>query len=99
MPNTTRGFLGRRRDAGPELPPGQHLTDGFPVLSTGPTPLSLEVLLDGVRTDDRSVMAHSYGDYTTSGVIGGGRNAMHGGSERGLWESAMKGVQDDCLGS
>lgn len=36
----TRGFFGRRRD--PELanriPPGQSLTDGFPVLSAGPTP-------------------------------------------------------------
>jgi DMSO/TMAO reductase YedYZ molybdopterin-dependent catalytic subunit len=36
----TRGFLGRRRDAGTEsrLPPGQSLTAGFPVLSAGPTP-------------------------------------------------------------
>jgi len=36
----SRGFMGRRRD--PEqagrLPPGQYLTDGFPVLSAGPTP-------------------------------------------------------------
>jgi DMSO/TMAO reductase YedYZ molybdopterin-dependent catalytic subunit len=35
----SRGFLGRRREveAG-RLPPGQYLTDGFPVLSAGPTP-------------------------------------------------------------
>ncbi|HVW93550.1 MAG TPA: sulfite oxidase-like oxidoreductase [Devosia sp.] len=36
----TRGFFGRHRD--PEdaarLPPGQHLTHDFPVLSAGPTP-------------------------------------------------------------
>lgn len=36
----SRGFRGRRSD--PEtagrLPPGQYLTDGFPVLSAGPTP-------------------------------------------------------------
>lgn len=36
----SRGFLGRRRS--PEdvtrLPPGQYRTDGFPVLSAGPTP-------------------------------------------------------------
>lgn len=38
MPDTTRGFVGRRRDPSPDLPPGQHLTEGFPVLSTGPTP-------------------------------------------------------------
>jgi DMSO/TMAO reductase YedYZ molybdopterin-dependent catalytic subunit len=31
------GFAGRRRD-GTELPPGQYLTEDFPVLSAGPTP-------------------------------------------------------------
>jgi DMSO/TMAO reductase YedYZ molybdopterin-dependent catalytic subunit len=31
------GFSGRRR-GGVELPPGQYLTEGFPVLSAGPTP-------------------------------------------------------------
>jgi DMSO/TMAO reductase YedYZ molybdopterin-dependent catalytic subunit len=36
----TRGFEGRRRDDAPEgrVPPGQYLTEGFPVLSAGPTP-------------------------------------------------------------
>lgn len=33
----SRGFRGRRED-GPRLPPGQHLTRDFPVLSAGPTP-------------------------------------------------------------
>jgi DMSO/TMAO reductase YedYZ molybdopterin-dependent catalytic subunit len=32
------GFLGRRRTEDPRLPPGQYQTDGFPVLSAGPTP-------------------------------------------------------------
>jgi DMSO/TMAO reductase YedYZ molybdopterin-dependent catalytic subunit len=32
------GFTGRRRSSGPQLPPGQYLTEGFPVLSAGPTP-------------------------------------------------------------
>jgi DMSO/TMAO reductase YedYZ molybdopterin-dependent catalytic subunit len=32
------GFHGRRRDAGRPLPPGQYLTEDFPVLSAGPTP-------------------------------------------------------------
>jgi DMSO/TMAO reductase YedYZ molybdopterin-dependent catalytic subunit len=40
MSRITRGF--RRRHAelpdGAELPPGQYLTEGFPVLSAGPTP-------------------------------------------------------------
>lgn len=36
----TRGFLGRHRepDEAARLPPGQHLTQDFPVLSAGPTP-------------------------------------------------------------
>ncbi|MEA5455845.1 sulfite oxidase-like oxidoreductase [Sinomonas sp. JGH33] len=32
------GFMGRRRRESPALPPGQYLTEGFPVLSAGPTP-------------------------------------------------------------
>jgi DMSO/TMAO reductase YedYZ molybdopterin-dependent catalytic subunit len=122
MSNTTRGFVGRRRDRNPDLPPGQHLTDGFPVLSTGPTPrvstdawtliirtgvdiwkqwtweefrslpsstfttdihcvtswsklgtrwrgVSLDVLLDGLPTTDRYVMARCYGGYTTNHAL------------------------------
>ena len=40
MTPITRGFRGRRRDdaEGERVPPGQHLTDDFPVLSAGPTP-------------------------------------------------------------
>jgi len=37
----SRGFVGRAREAGDKaarVPPGQYLTDGFPVLSAGPTP-------------------------------------------------------------
>ena len=34
----TRGFSGRNRDENPALPPGQYLTEDFPVLSAGPTP-------------------------------------------------------------
>jgi DMSO/TMAO reductase YedYZ molybdopterin-dependent catalytic subunit len=36
----TRGFMGRHREPGEaaRLPPGQHLTHDFPVLSAGPTP-------------------------------------------------------------
>jgi DMSO/TMAO reductase YedYZ molybdopterin-dependent catalytic subunit len=32
------GFFGRRRESGPQLPPGQYLVRDFPVLSAGPTP-------------------------------------------------------------
>ena len=34
---TTEGFAGRAPNV--NLPPGQHLTQGFPVLSSGPTPV------------------------------------------------------------
>jgi DMSO/TMAO reductase YedYZ molybdopterin-dependent catalytic subunit len=34
----TRGFSGRGRENNPALPPGQYLTEDFPVLSAGPTP-------------------------------------------------------------
>jgi hypothetical protein len=35
----TRGFQGRRSQSeSKRLPPGQHLTGDFPVLSAGPTP-------------------------------------------------------------
>ena len=37
MPVVSRGFSGRRRDDA-ALPPGQYLTEDFPVLSAGPTP-------------------------------------------------------------
>jgi DMSO/TMAO reductase YedYZ molybdopterin-dependent catalytic subunit len=34
----SRGFSGRRRTPDEALPPGQYLTEDFPVLSAGPTP-------------------------------------------------------------
>jgi DMSO/TMAO reductase YedYZ molybdopterin-dependent catalytic subunit len=34
----SRGFTGRKREPHDELPPGQYLTEDFPVLSAGPTP-------------------------------------------------------------
>lgn len=52
----TRGFTGRQRpmDVASRIPPGQHLVEGFPVLSAGPVPsVSLDKwnfeLKDGVR--------------------------------------------------
>ena len=39
QPPISRGFRGRRPEAHTErIPPGQHLTSDFPVLSAGPTP-------------------------------------------------------------
>ncbi len=39
-PFVSRGFVGKRQpaDKAERLPPGQYLTEGFPVLSAGPTP-------------------------------------------------------------
>jgi DMSO/TMAO reductase YedYZ molybdopterin-dependent catalytic subunit len=39
-PIVSRGFKGRRRDDAPRdrVPPGQYVTDDYPVLSAGPTP-------------------------------------------------------------
>ena len=34
----SRAFSGRSREHDPNLPPGQYLTEDFPVLSAGPTP-------------------------------------------------------------
>jgi DMSO/TMAO reductase YedYZ molybdopterin-dependent catalytic subunit len=38
MAIVARGFTGRGRSSDPALPPGQYLTQDFPVLSAGPTP-------------------------------------------------------------
>jgi DMSO/TMAO reductase YedYZ molybdopterin-dependent catalytic subunit len=38
MDTISRGFTGRRTAADVKLPPGQYLTNDFPVLSAGPTP-------------------------------------------------------------
>nr|WP_314841747.1 sulfite oxidase-like oxidoreductase [uncultured Microbacterium sp.] len=52
----SRGFGARRRESDDRLPPGQYLTEDFPVLSAGPTPRVptdtwefVLVGLDGVR--------------------------------------------------
>jgi len=55
----SRGFVGRRDATNPDgpgrTPPGQYLTDGFPVLSAGPTPrIALddwEFTIDGLVTE------------------------------------------------
>jgi hypothetical protein len=67
-PIVSRGFKGRRADDVPRdrVPPGQYVTDDYPVLSAGPTPhtpldrwdfsivswqgVSIDTLLDGIDT-------------------------------------------------
>ena len=64
MSPVTRGFHGRRREpAGAEgrVPPGQYVTDDFPVLSAGPTPRTpLEVWTFSVRQDGSTVRSWSW---------------------------------------
>ena len=61
----TRGFHGRRSGDDDRLPPGQYLTDDFPVLSAGPTP---QVPLDGwaftVRSESGEAHTWSWAELT-----------------------------------
>ncbi|MGH8958332.1 MAG: sulfite oxidase-like oxidoreductase [Acidimicrobiia bacterium] len=125
MTFVSRGFKGRRQvEAAPDrVPPGQYVTDDFPVLSAGPTPLilpenwrftlttesdqelswnwdefhrlpheqvtvdihcvtkwskldtrwegvSIDTLLEGVKTSAKFALASSYGGYTTNLPLG-----------------------------
>ena len=49
----SRGFSGRSREGNPDLPPGQFLTEDFPVLSAGPTPeVDTAEWAFSIRTED-----------------------------------------------
>ena len=62
----TRGFHGRRSDDDSRLPPGQYLTDDFPVLSAGPTPqVALDRWAFTVRTESGDEHAWSWGELTS----------------------------------
>lgn len=61
----TRGFHGRRTDDDGRLPPGQYLTDDFPVLSAGPTPqVTLDRWAFTVRTESGAEHAWSWAELT-----------------------------------
>ena len=52
MAEFSRGFGARRRESDPALPPGQYLTQDFPVLSAGPTPrIPLDQWAFRIRTE------------------------------------------------
>jgi DMSO/TMAO reductase YedYZ molybdopterin-dependent catalytic subunit len=57
MAVVSRGFGGKRRDAEPNLPPGQYLAEDFPVLSAGPTP--------SISTDEWSFTVQTENGSTT----------------------------------
>ena len=61
----TRGFHGRRSDNDGRLPPGQYLTDDFPVLSAGPTPqVPLDRWAFTVRTESGDAHTWSWAELT-----------------------------------
>jgi DMSO/TMAO reductase YedYZ molybdopterin-dependent catalytic subunit len=61
----TRGFRGRRSDDDGRLPPGQYLTDDFPVLSAGPTPqVPVDRWAFTVRTESGEEHAWSWTELT-----------------------------------
>jgi len=55
----SRGFQGRSREPDPQLPPGQFLTEDFPVLSYGPTP-QIETNEWAFTIRDETGRAHSW---------------------------------------
>jgi DMSO/TMAO reductase YedYZ molybdopterin-dependent catalytic subunit len=63
----TRGFSGRKRPAGTgtRLPPGQFVTEDFPVLSAGPTPrISLETWRFTLRIGSKPVKQWTWAEFT-----------------------------------
>jgi DMSO/TMAO reductase YedYZ molybdopterin-dependent catalytic subunit len=67
MTRISRGFRGLRRvspgEAG-RLPPGQYITDGFPVLSAGPTPHTpLEEWTFSITQDDGTKKSWAWQDF------------------------------------
>jgi DMSO/TMAO reductase YedYZ molybdopterin-dependent catalytic subunit len=62
---TTRGFVGRRpADSGGRLPPGQHLTEDFPVLSIGPTPrVELEKWSFALRVGPKPIKTWTWAEF------------------------------------
>jgi DMSO/TMAO reductase YedYZ molybdopterin-dependent catalytic subunit len=65
----SRGFTGRRHAADTTLPPGQYLTDDFPVLSAGPTPrIATDEWHFGVRSEDGQVRNWSWEQFQELGL-------------------------------
>jgi len=57
----SRGFLGRRTEDNPALPPGQYLTEDVPVLSAGPTPrIDLNDWAFSITTESGAVHAWNW---------------------------------------
>lgn len=63
---TTRGFTGRRQppEVNDRIPPGQSLTDDFPVLSAGPTPrIRLEDWTFTLKVGPKPIVKWSWAEF------------------------------------
>ena len=62
----TRGFTSRTppEGSGDRVPPGQHLTEGFPILSAGPTPrIALDKWTFTLRAGLRTIKAWTWSEF------------------------------------
>jgi DMSO/TMAO reductase YedYZ molybdopterin-dependent catalytic subunit len=64
----SRGFTGRRREQNDALPPGQYLTEDFPVLSAGPTPkIPTDTWQFSVRNENDDVTTWNWDEFQALG--------------------------------
>ena len=62
----SRGFIGKRRGAGPveRVPPGQYVTEDFPVLSAGPTPhISLDEWRFSIEQSGQELVTFTWDEF------------------------------------
>ena len=95
----TRGFTGKGRPAvgGTRLPPGQFLTEDFPVLSAGPTPrVALENWRFTLKVGPRPVRQWSWRELTSLPVTAVTRD-IHCVTKWSKFDTAWEGVSIDDL--
>lgn len=96
----TRGFFGRGRSAETEgrLPPGQYLTDDFPVLSAGPTPrVRIEDWSFTLKVGPKPVMKWSWTEFNALPITKLTRD-IHCVTKWSKFNTAWEGVTvDDIL--
>ncbi len=69
MAVVSRGFGAHRRESDPHLPPGQYLTEDFPVLSAGPTPrIDRAAWRFEIREDSAVLAQWTWDDFVALGV-------------------------------
>jgi len=95
----TRGFSGKGRPAGTglRLPPGQFVTEDFPVLSAGPTPrIALENWRFTLKHGPKPVKQWSWREFISLPVTGVTRD-IHCVTKWSKFDTAWEGVSIDDL--